>query len=150
VVEFISVFTECASRVATASLQVFIVAYACHGLGECYAHSPQVSRRGLTDCGCFALSNRLHDTDNTARLQGWLEPEGSILHIGHINAQAAILTQQYHGRPLLLIAGCVPNSNHVLDLKGRDRRGYFPEKEVVNQVASRQTGVQKSGKKKGI
>lgn len=90
-----------------------------HHLEDCHSHSPtSLLRRGLTDGSCFTLANRLHYADHTAGLQGGLKPVGGVLHIGHVNAQAAILTQQNHCCPLLLVAGCVPNGNHVLDLDG--------------------------------
>lgn len=86
-------------------------------------HTPSPDLRGLTDGGCLPLSNRLHYADDTAGLQGWLKPIGGVLHVGHVNAQAAILTQQDHSCPLLLVAGRVPNGNHVLDLGEGDKGG---------------------------
>lgn len=74
----------------------------------------------LTDSSSFAPPDRFHYADDTAGLQGWLKPVGRIFHVGHVNAQAAILTQQDHCCPLLLIASCVPNGNHVLDLGQRN------------------------------
>lgn len=94
-----------------------------HCLEDHHSYSPTSHLRSLTDCSCFALSNRLHDADDTAGLQGWLQPVGGVLHVGHVNAQAAILTQQNHCCPLLLIAGHMPNGNHVLDLGGEDKVG---------------------------
>ena len=78
-------------------------------------------RRGLTDGGCLALADGLHDADDAAGLQGGLQPVGGVLHVGHVDAQAAVLTQQDHRRPLLLVAGRVPDGHHVLDLGGGDR-----------------------------
>ena len=72
--------------------------------------------KSLTDSSCLALADRLHDADDTARLQGGLEPVGGVLHIGHVDPQAAIFTQQDHSSSLLLIAGCVADGHHVLNL----------------------------------
>lgn len=87
-------------------------------------------RKGLTDGSRLALPNRLHYADDTAGLQGRLEPVGGVLHVGHVNAQAAILTQQDHCGPLLLIAGRMPNGNHVLDLAGDKGGCYFSQLEI--------------------
>ena len=70
----------------------------------------------LTGGGGLALADRLHDADATAGLQGGLQPVGGVVHVGHVDAQAAVLTQQDHGCALLLAAGRVADGNHVLDL----------------------------------
>lgn len=65
-----------------------------HHLEDCHPTPPLPTPglRGLTDGGCLALSNRFHYADDTAGLQGWLKPVGGVLYVGHVNAQAAILT----------------------------------------------------------
>jgi len=76
----------------------------------------EIQEKSLTDSSCLALADRLHDADDTARLQGGLEPVGGVLHIGHVDPQAAIFAQEDHSSPLLLIAGCVADGHHVLNL----------------------------------
>ena len=126
-----------------------------------YSKSPpptSLLRRGLTDGSCFALSNRFHYADDTAGLQGGLKPVGGVLHIGHVDAQAAILTQQDHRCPLLLIAGRVPDGNHVLDLGGGDRGVVVPapidqnlQKQAEKQLDSWSTeGVLRLPKKRCV
>ena len=120
----ISTFTEQTSGTVTISPRIFTAV--CFGAcpEHCQPHSPtSLPRRGLTDGSSLALSHRLHDADDTAGLQGRLEPVGGVLHVGHVNAQAAVLTQQDHGGPLLLVAGRVPNGNHVLDLAEGTKEG---------------------------
>ncbi len=75
----------------------------------------------LTGRGCLAFADGFHDADHTARLKGGLEPIGRVLHVGHVYAETAIFTQQYHGGALLLVACCVTDCNHVLNLRGRER-----------------------------
>lgn len=48
-----------------------------------------------------------------------MEPVGRVLHVGHVDPQAAVLAQEDHGGPLLLVAGRVPDGHHVLDLEGQ-------------------------------
>lgn len=45
----------------------------------------EILEKSLTDSSCLALADRLHDADDTARLQGGLEPVGGVLHIGHVD-----------------------------------------------------------------
>lgn len=73
----------------------------------------------LTDSSCLALANGLHDADDAAGLKRRLEPIGRILYVGHVDPQAAIFTQEDHSGPLLLIAGCVTDGHHVLNLQRR-------------------------------
>ena len=75
------------------------------------------SEKSLTNSSCLALANRLHDADDAARLERGLEPVGGILYIGHVDPQAAIFAQEDHSGPLLLIAGCVTDGHHVLNLQ---------------------------------
>lgn len=104
--------------------------------------------RGLTDCSCFTLSHRFHDADDTAGLQGWLEPVRGVLHIGHVNAQAAILTQQNHGCPLLFIAGSVPNGNHVLYLgKGKGTRNVSSHSLIKTSGSTSGSGCKRAAKR---
>lgn len=49
------------------------------------ASSHEIQEKSLTDSSCLALADRLHDADDTARLQGGLEPVGGVLHIGHVD-----------------------------------------------------------------
>lgn len=75
---------------------------------------------GLTNSHRLALAHRLHDADDATRLERRLEPVGRVLHVSHVDSQAAVLTQEDHGSPLLLVAGCVTDSHHVLDLEERE------------------------------
>lgn len=86
--------------------------YICH----CYL-AQDMCEKPLTNSSCLALANWLHDADDAARLERGLEPVGGILYIGHIDPQAAIFAQEDHSRPLLLIAGCVTDGHHVLNLQ---------------------------------
>ena len=70
----------------------------------------------LTGSGGLALADWLHDADATAGLQRRLQPVGGVVHVGHVDAQAAVLTQQDHGGALLLAAGRVADGHHILDL----------------------------------
>lgn len=75
--------------------------------------------RWLTGSGCFAFTDRFHDADDAAGLQGGLQPIGRVLHVGHVDAQAAVFTEKDHGGALLLVARRVTDRNHVLNLKGQ-------------------------------
>lgn len=86
--------------------------YICH----CYL-AQDMCEKPLTNSSCLALANWLHDADDTARLERGLEPVGGVVYIGHIDPQAAIFAQEDHSGPLLLIAGCVTDSHHVLNLQ---------------------------------
>lgn len=117
-------FTEQASGTVPISSRVFIAVSSGACPQHCHPRSPtSLFRRDLTDGSSLALSHRFHDANDTAGLQGRLEPVGGVLHVGHVNAQAAVLTQQDHRGPLLLVAGRVPNGNHVLDLAEGTKEG---------------------------
>lgn len=103
-------------------------------LSPCHTHSLE---RGLTDGRRLALSHRLHYANDTTGLQGRLEPVGGIFHISHINAQAAIFTQQDHGCPLLFVAGCVPDGNHVLDLEDGTMAGVSVQTVYLSEPQER-------------
>ncbi len=70
----------------------------------------------LTSSSSFALADWLHDTDAAAGLQRGLEPVRGVVHIGHIDSQASVLTEKNHSRTLLLITGCVSDCYHILNL----------------------------------
>lgn len=72
-------------------------------------------------CG-LALANWLHDADDTARLERGLEPVGGVLYVGHVDPQAAVFAQKDHGGSLLLVAGCVTDGHHVLNLQKQAAR----------------------------
>ena len=74
----------------------------------------------LTSSSSFALADRLHDTDATAGLQRGLEPVGGVVHSGHVDSQASVLTEKNHGCTLLLITGSVADSDHILNLGKRE------------------------------
>lgn len=88
--------------------------YICH---RCLTQG--MYENSLTNSSCLALANWLHDADDAARLERGLEPVGGILYVGHVDPQAAIFTQEDHSGPLLLIAGCVTDGHHVLNLERR-------------------------------
>lgn len=79
-------------------------------------------RNKLTDCSGFALADGFHDTDAAAGLEGGLEPVGGVLHIGHIDPQTSILTQEDHRRPLLVVARRVTYRHHILNLQNKSTK----------------------------
>lgn len=74
----------------------------------------------LTSSCCFALADRLHDTDATAGLQRGLEPVRGVVNIGHVDSQASILTEKNHGCALLFITGSVSDCYHILNLGNKE------------------------------